>query len=140
VLAVAGKEKGEETTERRSSAWSYRASTTSLMEGRGRGGESGHGLSPRRRAGSACLGAWQPLGSGSPTWHGEGRTAEMTWAVERATRQRAGEGSRAAGARGRPAVEDTRAWQRNKGARGLEEEDRGPSCKKQKTQGPYCKA
>jgi hypothetical protein len=88
---------------------------TSLMEGRGRGGESGHGPSPRRRAASACLGAWQPLGSGSPTWHGEGRTAEMTRAVEGMARRRVGEGSRAAGARGRPAADVTRARQRNRG-------------------------
>jgi hypothetical protein len=80
-------------------------------------------------AASACLDAWQPLGSGSPTWHGEGRTAEMTRAVEGMARRRVGEGSRAAGARGRPAVEDTRARQRNRGTRGLEEEDRGSSCK-----------
>jgi hypothetical protein len=44
-----------------------------------------------------------------------------------------GAGRRAAGARGRLAAEVMRARQRNRGARGLEEEDRGPSCKKQKT-------
>jgi hypothetical protein len=37
-------------------------------------------------------------------------------------------------------AEGTHARQKNRGARGLEEEDRGPSCEKQKTQGPYCKA
>jgi hypothetical protein len=41
-----------------------------------------------------------------------------------------GAGRRGVGARGRPAPEVTRARQRNRGARGLEEEDRGPSCKK----------
>jgi hypothetical protein len=41
---------------------------------------------------------------------------------------------------GQPAAEITRARQRNRGARGLEEDDGGPSCKKQKIQGPYCNA
>jgi hypothetical protein len=46
---------------------------------------------------------------------------------------------RATGARGQPAAGAARA-QRSRGARGLEEEDGGPSCKLQKIQGPYCKA
>jgi hypothetical protein len=61
--------------------------------GRGREGESGHGPSPRRRAAPACFGAWQPLGFGGPTWHGEGRTAEEARAVEGVAGRCVGEGS-----------------------------------------------
>jgi hypothetical protein len=121
VLVIAGRRKGGETTEGWSSARSYRASMTPLEERRGRGGESGHGPSPRRRAASVSLGAWQLLGSGSPTWHGEGKTAGRIQAVEGMTRQRVGEGSRVADARGRPVAEGTRARQgkqRSSGTRG----------------------
>jgi hypothetical protein len=121
VLVIAGRRKGGETTEGWSSAGSYRASTTPLEERRGRGGDSGHGPSPRRRAASVSLSAWQLLGSGSPTWHGEGKTAGRIRAVEGMTRRCVGEGSKAADARGQPAAEGTRARQgkqRSSGTRG----------------------
>jgi hypothetical protein len=46
-----------------------------------------------RTAGGAGVLSWQPLGSGGPTWNGEGRTAETARAVEEVARRRMGEGS-----------------------------------------------
>jgi hypothetical protein len=102
-----------------------------LVEERERGGQSR--AEPRTAGGASVLcGAWQPLGIGDPMWQGEGRTAEAARAVGGVV-GRGVEGRRAAaGAREVAGGGGSRA-RRGRGDRGLEEDDGGLRCKKQKS-------
>jgi hypothetical protein len=85
-------------------------------------------------------GAWQPLGSGSPTWLRGERPAGAARAVRGVVGRRVGEGGAVQTCNGSGIGGGSRARGRGRGARGLEEDDGGLRCKKQKSQGAYCKA
>jgi hypothetical protein len=92
---------------------------------------------PRTASGAGVpSGAWQPLGSGGPTWQGVGRTTEAAQAVGGGVGRRVEGRRRAAGAREAAGGGGSRA-RRGRGARGLEEDDGGPKCNITEKQGPY---
>jgi hypothetical protein len=80
-------------------------------------------------------GAWQPLGSGGPTWQGKRRIAEAARTVGGGVGRRVEGRHRAAGAREAAGGGGSRA-RRGRGARGLEEDYEGPKCNILEKQGP----
>jgi hypothetical protein len=97
------------------------------------------GSGSRRRAAPAVPSdAWQLLGSGGPTWQGDGRTAEAARAVGGGWGDAWMGGAALQKLRKRPAAAVARA-QRNRGDRGPEEDDGGSKRKFREKEGPFCK-
>jgi hypothetical protein len=84
--------------------------------------------------------SWRTLGSSGPTWQSEEGTAGLARAAGKGVERRVDRGTELQALGGGRRQKTRVRGRENRGARGLEEEDRGPSCEKQKTQGPYCKA